>query len=96
MTLETILQLLTTWRAEARTTYRAELKGVCGSYARGAEKETSDVDILVDFQPDADLFDFIGLGQFLEDKLPCAVDIVPERDIRPELRDSILREAIYL
>lgn len=45
-----------------------------GSVARNEQKETSDVDVFVDMDPD--LFLLIGLKEYLENLLGCDVDIV--------------------
>ena len=74
--------------------YKVKKLGVFGSYIKGKQQNLSDIDILVDFSEGADLIDFIGLALFLEDKLGCKVDLVPERALRDELKDSIHREAV--
>ena len=81
---------------EIRRRYRAEIKGIFGSYARGDFDADSDLDLLVDFDEGANLFDLVGLQQFLEDKLGCKVDLVSRRSLRAELRTSILNEMISL
>ena len=80
-----ILKTLRVLKPEAKKNYKAEIKGVFGSYARGELHGSSDVDVLVDFADSADLIDFVGLSQFLEEKLNSKVDIVPQGDIRQEL-----------
>ena len=91
-----IIETLKLVKPEAKKKYRAELRGVFGSYARGESRSTSDVDVLVHFEDSADLIDFVGLTHFLEAKLKSKVDIVPQDDIRQELKESILQETIYL
>ena len=81
---------------EIRRSYRAEIKGIFGSYARGDFHADSDLDLLVDFDEGANLFDLVGLQQFLEEKLGCKVDLVSRRSLRTELRTSILNEMISL
>ncbi len=76
--------------------YKAEIIGLFGSYSRGEQKEASDLDILVRFSEGATLFDFVGLADFLEDKLNIKVDIVSERAVREELKDQILKEVIAI
>lgn len=70
--------------------------GVFGSYVRGEQKRGSDIDILVKFDEGATLIDFVGLSIYLENKLKIKVDIVPIDSIREEIRDKILKEAIFL
>ncbi|HIH03442.1 MAG TPA: nucleotidyltransferase family protein [Methanoregulaceae archaeon] len=69
-----------------------------GSYVRGEQDEESDLDVLVEFDPDRglSLFDFVGLQQELSDRLGVRVDLVEKRSIKPRLRDRILREAVPL
>ncbi len=81
---------------EIRRRYRAEIKGIFGSYARGDFHADSDLDLLVDFDEGANVFDLVGLQQFLEEKLGCKVDLVSRRTLRAELRTAILNEMINL
>ncbi len=74
--------------------YHAEVIGLFGSYARGEEKASSDIDVLVRFDDKADLFDFVGLSIFLEEKLGREVDVVPHDTVRPELKEIIFKEAV--
>ena len=76
--------------------YKAQIKGIFGSFARGDESETSDIDVLVDFREGADLFDLVGLSLFLEEILKRPVDVVPADTIKSDIRSTILKEAIYL
>lgn len=96
MTKQTILEVLASLQPEVRDKFRAELKGFFGSYARGDESSGSDLDVLVEFGPEADLLDFVGLSDFLEEKLDCTVDLVPIGSLREEIRADVLREAVYL
>ena len=91
-----ILQALSEVKADVRKRYKADIRGIFGSYVRGVQKEGSDVDVLVNFDEGANLLDLTGLSLFLEDRLGCPVDVVPESAIREEIKDGILREAAYL
>ena len=93
---EEILETLTSIKDEVRQKYKAELKGIFGSYARGEEKENSDIDVLVEFLENATLFELVGLGDFLEEKLHCKVDIVSQRAIRREIEPYIYSDMVYL
>jgi len=79
---------------QIRKEYKAEIIGLFGSYVRGEQKAESDVDILVRFLQGATLFDFVGLADFLEERLSLEVDIVSERALRPELREQILKDVV--
>lgn len=65
-----------------------------GSNVRGEETEDSDIDVLVEFEEGADLFDLMGLANFLEEQLQRKVDVTSKNALRSEFRDSILREAV--
>ena len=96
MTKQSILENLKSLRPVIRNRFRADIKGIFGSYARGEQDAGSDIDMLVDFDAGADLFDFVGLSDFLEEKLNCPVDLVPIRSIREEIKTQVLGEAIYI
>ena len=66
---------------------------VFGSIVRGADNDTSDLDLLVDALPGATLFDLGGLHSEVADLLGVEVDIVIARSLRPSIRERILAEA---
>jgi uncharacterized protein len=81
-------------KPEIRERFRATEIQLFGSNVQGEQKEDSDIDLLVEFEEGADLFDLVGLGNFLEEQLQRKVDVVPKRALREEFRDSILSEAV--
>ena len=94
--LKQIQSILASSKAELRKRYKVRELSIFGSYSRGEQKKTSDVDILVRFNPNATLFDFVGLGNYLEEKLKIKVDVVSERGIRPELRSNIFKGVLKI
>jgi len=68
-----------------------------GSYAREEADEQSDLDILVEFEPGAQvgLFEFARLRRRLCELLGRDVDLVTRNALRPEMKDQILREAVH-
>jgi predicted nucleotidyltransferase len=96
MTKENVIQVLRSVTEESLLRYKAQIRGIFGSVARGDESENSDIDVLVDFTEKADLFDFVGLALFLEEKLQRKVDVVPSDTIKSEIRNAIMKEAIYI
>ena len=92
--IEEIKKIVAEEKDEIRKEYKAQIVAVFGSYARGDFHADSDLDLLVDFDAGANLFDMIGLEQFLEDKLGCKVDVVPRSSLRKELRASVFNEMI--
>ena len=73
--------------------YGAHNVRIFGSVARGEAGEKSDVDFLVELEPERSLFDLGGLLVELQALLGCSVDVVTEKALHWYIRDSILREA---
>ena len=94
--IEKVKKIVVEEKDEIRQQYKAEIKAVFGSYARGDFHADSDLDLLVDVDAGATLLDLVGLQQFLEDRLGCKVDVVTRRSLREELRATVFSEAIYL
>ena len=69
-----------------------------GSAARGEMRPDSDIDLLVEFLPDAevDLVDYAGLMLELSRLLGRKVDLVSKNGLKPLIRDSVLEEARLL
>ena len=66
---------------------------VFGSVVRGDDQRDSDVDFLVDLEPERSLMDLGGLLMDLQRLLACRVDVVTEAGLRPRIRSRVLREA---
>jgi len=69
---------------------------VFGSVARGEAKESSDLDLLVQWEPGRSLFDHVGLKLDLEDLLNVKVEIGSERALHWFVRDGVIGEAVRL
>ena len=70
--------------------------GIFGSFARGEEKEDSDLDVLVVFEEGQKTFDnYMDLKFYLEDLFGREVDLVTENALRPQLKDIIMKEVVY-
>jgi predicted nucleotidyltransferase len=78
------------------TSYGARNIRIFGSVARGDSSPSSDIDFLVDLDPDRTLMDLGGLLTGLQDILHAPVDVATERMLRPGVRDRVLREAVPL
>jgi len=50
----------------------------------------------VEFEQNANLLHLVGLSIFLEEKLNIPVDLVPLDTLRKEIKEDVLKEAIYL
>ena len=70
--------------------------GLFGSLVRGELSPESDIDILVQIDKDISLWDFIGIKIEIENELNRKVDLVEYSEIKPLLRNSILKEQVAL
>lgn len=70
--------------------------GVFGSYARGMEKDESDVDLLVRLKKPKSLLGLVRLERELSEALRKKVDLVTEGALSPYLKDQVLRELVVL
>ncbi len=67
--------------------------GLFGSFARGEQTTSSDIDILVEFAPEEHTFDnFMEVSFFLEDLFGRKVDLVTPEALSPHIGPHILRE----
>ena len=68
-----------------------------GSYARGEASADSDIDIMVEVDPDAhiSLFDYAGIVQYIEELFPVPVDVANREGLKPFVRPNAEREAVY-
>ena len=70
--------------------------GIFGSYVRGEQGEQSDLDLLAEILHPISLLELVGAEIYLSEILDVKVDLVPRRDVREELRETILGEAVSL
>lgn len=71
--------------------------GVFGSFAKGAQRADSDVDLLVEFEEGAKNIDnFVGLALLLEDTMGRRVDLLTPESLSPYMSQRILREMQYV
>ena len=95
-TLDEITEILKEHKKEICERYKVKEIGVFGSFARGEQRKSSDVDILVEFEETTDVFQLIDLEDYLQELLKKKVDVVRKRAIRPELKDVILKEVVNI
>lgn len=93
-TLDEIKGTLRKQKEELKEKYKVKEIGIFGSYVKGEQKETSDVDILVEFEKPVSLLRIVSLENYLSDILGVKVDVVPKKTIRKELKEFILKGAI--
>ena len=76
--------------------HKAERLWVFGSCARKEERPDSDVDLLVKFNENASILDFVHIKSEVRDVVGRDVDVVSSRGLSPFLGERILSEAVAL
>jgi predicted nucleotidyltransferase len=96
--LEEIKSQLEKLKPTLKTKYHVETIGIFGSFTRGEQTRTSDVDILVEFSQDAEIgfFKFLDIEEFLSKKLGVKVDLVIKDSLKRYIGEHILREVVMV
>jgi len=71
--------------------------GLFGSVARGEARAGSDIDILIDLDPDARLsvFDYAGVKQYIAGLFEGPVDVVSREALKPAVKPAVLADVVY-
>jgi predicted nucleotidyltransferase len=92
-----VIQKLAAAAPALRTQFGLTRIGIFGSFARGEETKTSDVDVLVDFAEGyATLKNFVGLAEHLEALFRRRVDLVTSEGIDKYIRPRVEAEVIWV
>lgn len=96
--IEQIKQKLSHQLPQIRERYHITQLGIFGSYVRGEATNHSDLDILVEFDPEAKfgLLTFCELENYLSELLAIKVDLVMKDGLKPNIGSNILQEVVYL
>jgi predicted nucleotidyltransferase len=94
--LDNIKKIINDHRQELKERFKITEIGIFGSYVRGEQKRRSDIDILVEFGEPVSLLDLVGAENYISDLIRTKVDLVPKKDVRPELKERILNEVVYI
>ncbi len=81
---------------ELRQSFGVQSLSVFGSVARDEATDTSDVDVLVDFEGDTTFDGYFGLKEALEQILGTKVDLATRAMLKPRVRPRIEREAVHV
>jgi uncharacterized protein len=73
--------------------YKIKSLAVFGSYVHNAQRQGSDLDLLVEFYEAPSLFEFLALEDALTDLLGVKVDLVMRETLKPGIGKYILQEA---
>ncbi len=93
-----VLDFLRNHRHTLKSDYNINKIGLIGSFARGEQTESSDIDLLIEFEPDtADIYGKkTKLKQLLKTSFHRDIDICREKYIKPYFKNYLLRDVIYV
>lgn len=72
--------------------------GLFGSYVRGENSESSDIDLLFEYEENSpfSLFTLIDLEDFLVNFFNIKIDLANKKTLKQDLKDNILNEVIFI
>lgn len=86
--------ILKKYKKKIKNDYAVEKIGIFGSYAKGNQTESSDIDILVEFKnPTYD--NFIELAFYLEKLYRRKIDLITVKGLSPYILPSVEKEVIW-
>jgi len=93
--LEDVENVLKKHKKILREKYFVKRIGVFGSWLRGEQQPESDIDILVEIDGPIG-WDFIELNEYLENLLGNKVDLISIKALKPQLKEEILSQVVYI
>ena len=67
-----------------------------GSTARGEDHQSSDIDLLVDFEPGRSLIDLVRLERELSEAFNIDFDVLTPNSLHPRIRERVNREKVSI
>jgi predicted nucleotidyltransferase len=95
-TRQEVMVRLKSLKGELATRYDVREIGIFGSVAREENGTASDIDLLVEFGSQADLFTYIGLWQYLEEIFGMRIDLVSKGGLKGGMRDAVMRDVVFV
>ena len=89
-----VIDILRSHEQEIKERFCVKRIGLFGSFVRGDETETSDIDILVEFE-DPTFRNFMNLAFFLEDLFGRRVDLLTPEGISHRIRPYVEKEVVW-
>ncbi len=68
-----------------------------GSLARNEATPASDIDIMIEIDPEAPVgvFEYVAITHYLSDLFPVPVDVANSRRLKPHMKPAAERDAVY-
>ena len=77
--------------------YGVTRMGIFGSFVRGVETSSSDIDMVIEFEKSRkNIHNFLQLKRFLEKELSRKVDMGFEHALKPIVKENIKEKIIYV
>ena len=95
-TLEEIRNLLLRHKEQLRKEYGVKEIGIFGSYIRGEQDKSSDLDILIELEKPIGFVKFLKLENSLSALIGIKVELVTKKALKPYIGQRILQEVIYV
>ena len=95
-TFEEIKEVLKKQKPFLMEKYGVKEIGIFGSYAKGAQKNKSDLDVLVEFGRSIGFFAFLELEEYLANTIGVKVELVTKGALKPKIGEYILREVVNI
>ena len=98
VTKEKIINYIISNKQTLKKEFHIDKIGLFGSFARGDEDKSSDIDLIVEFDKDInDIFEIkLRLTEVLKKHFKRDIDIAREKYLKPRVKDTILKETIYV
>ena len=95
---EEVLEFLRTHFDDLHRNFHVKEMALFGSFARGEEKEGSDIDLIVEFEEGTEEIYRIKseMRAYLQTRLQRPVDLARKKYLKPFAKEAILRDAIYI
>ena len=90
-----ILDQLRGMRRELEDQYHIKRIGIFGSYAKKAQTDESDLDLVVEFSRPIGMLAFVHLKDLLSRRLNLRIDLVTPDGLHPLIRDQVMHEVVY-
>ena len=97
ITKEQVLAILRSHEAELQS-HGIRHAALFGSVARGEQGPDSDIDILIELEPDdkRSVYGYVGLTRVVAELFSVPVDVVDKWHLKPDLVDDVSADAIYV
>lgn len=92
---EEVLEKLRKQKPILEKKYSLKMLGLFGSYARNEQKNTSDIDLIVDFNKPIGI-DFVIMAEEIEENFNLKVDLVSKNAIKDRYYKEFEKEIIYV